>query len=284
MPNNTDLVTYAVSDGIALITFNRPEVRNAWLNETTTLYRTLLCEAELDRQVRVVVVTGAGSTFCVGADMSLLDEMSGGTATIGPTNPDGTPMPLPGNQRDPDYALAHAYTLAMSKPVIAAINGAAAGIGFITACYADIRLAAAGAKLTTSVAKLGLPAEHGMSWLLPRLIGLGPAVELLLTGRTVTAEEAATMGLIHHVYPADQLHDQALSYAAGIVADVAPSSLKIIKAQIYADMRGSFADAVRVADESMQRTVPSYDFREAVTAFGERRHPNFSEPVPYPAK
>jgi enoyl-CoA hydratase/carnithine racemase len=284
MPNSTNLVTYAVSDGIALITFNRPEVRNAWLNETTIQYRALLCEAELDRQVRVVVVTGAGSTFCVGADMSLLDEMSGGTATIGPRNPDGTPMPLPGNQRDPDYALAHAYTLAMSKPVIAAINGAAAGIGFITACYADIRLAAAGAKLTTSVAKLGLPAEHGMSWLLPRLIGLGPAVELLLTGRTVTAEEAATIGLIHHVYPADQLHEQALSYAACIVADVAPSSLKIIKAQIYADMRGSFADAVRVADESMQRMVPADDFREAVTAFGEHRHPNFSEPVPYPAK
>ena len=284
MTNSTNLVTYAVTDGIALITLNRPEVRNAWLNETTTLYRALLCEAELDRQVRVVVVTGAGSTFCVGADMSLLDEMSGGTATIGPRNPDGTPLPLPGNQRDPDYALAHAYTLAMSKPVIAAINGAAAGIGFITACYADIRLAAAGAKLTTSVAKLGLPAEHGMSWLLPRLIGLGPAVELLLTGRTVTAEEAATIGLIHHVYPADQLHEQALSYAACIVADVAPSSLKIIKAQIYADMRGSFADAVRVADESMQRMVPSDDFREAVTAFGERRHPNFSGPVPYPAK
>jgi enoyl-CoA hydratase/carnithine racemase len=284
MPNDASMVTYAVSDGVALITFNRPEARNAWLNETTVQYRDRLCEAELDKRVRVVVVTGAGSTFCVGADMSLLDEISGGTATIGPKKSRRTPLPLPGNQRDPDYALAHAYTMAMSKPVIAAINGAAAGIGFVVACYADIRLAAAGAKLTTSVAKLGLPAEHGMSWLLPRLVGLGPAAELLLTGRTVTAEEAATMGLVHHVYPADQLHDRALTYAAGLVADVAPSSLKVIKAQLYADMRGSFADAVRVAEGSMQRMVPMDDFREAITAFGERRRPNFSDPVPYPPK
>ena len=284
MPNDASMVTYAVSDGVALITFNRPEARNAWLNETTVQYRDRLCEAELDKRVRVVVVTGAGSTFCVGADMSLLDEISGGTATIGPKKSGRTPLPLPGNQRDPDYALAHAYTMAMSKPVIAAINGAAAGIGFVVACYADIRLAAAGAKLTTSVAKLGLPAEHGMSWLLPRLVGLGPAAELLLTGRTVTAEEAATMGLVHHVYPADQLRDRAVTYAAGLVADVAPSSLKVIKAQLYADMRGSFADAVRVAEGSMQRMVPMDDFREAITAFGERRRPNFSDPVPYPPK
>src|SRR5439155_1402008 len=149
----------------------------------------------------------------------------------------------------------HAPPLAMrlSKPVIAAVNGPAAGVGFVLLCFADIRFAAAGAKLTTSFGRLGLPAEHGVSWLLSRLVGPGRAADLLFSSRVVLAEEAVELGLVNRAFPPDELLPFTLDYARRMAADISPSSLRVMKRQLWDDMTGELAPSVKFAVEIMER-------------------------------
>ena len=266
------VVRYEVADAIGVITLNRPERLNTWTGRMHHEYRHCLALANDSREVRAIVVTGAGRGFCAGADSRALESHVAG----GGYSP-GTPaqMPEPGYGVDPGFDALFAYHFGLRKPVLAAINGAAAGVGLVLACYADIRFAAAGAKLTTAHGKLNLPAEYGLSWLLPRLIGLSRAMELLLSSRVFYTEEALTMGLVHRVLPADALLDATLDYARQLVATISPNSLRQTRWQIYRDLQRDLPAAVGEANDLLQVMTTEADYREAVAAFTQKRAPHW---------
>ena len=169
--------------------------------------------------MRVVVVTGAGRGFCAGADTGALEK---NVAAGGYDDGVREPLAEPGYGVRPEFDHAFAFHYGLAKPVIAAVNGPAAGVGLVLACYCDLRFAAAGAKLTTSAPRLGLPAEYGLSWVLPRLVGLGHAADLLLSSRVVLAEEAATMGLVNKVLAPEDLLPHTYAYARALATEVSP--------------------------------------------------------------
>jgi len=268
-------VHYTVENEIATITLNRPHRNNAWTGRMHTEYRWVLEQAENNPAVRVIVVTGTGRAFCVGADTRALE----GHVEKGRYDP-GTPAELaqPGYGVRAEFNADFAYHFGLSKPVIAAINRAAAGVGLALACYADLRFAAAGAKLTSAHGKLNLPAEFGLSCLLPRLIGLTRANELLLSSRIFLAEEALTLGLVNAVLPPEELLPHTYSYARNLAATVSPGSLRETKRQIYADLHRDVAAAVRNSQELVERMATEPDFAEGVAAFMEKRPPRWSRP------
>ena len=164
----------------------------------------------------------------------------------------------------------------MPKPVIAAVNGACAGIGMVQALMCDIRFAAAGAKFTTAFSRRGLIAEYGMSWVLPRLIGTSRAMDLLFSGRVILAEEAAAMGLVSEVVPAEHLLDHTLAYAAELAVNASPTSMAVMKQQVYADQTRSLVESTDDAIELMKASLRRGDFKEGVASFLQKRPPNFA--------
>ncbi len=259
---------YSVDDQIATITLNRPHRGNAWTGRMHTEYRYLLDQADKDPEVRVIILTGSGKRFCVGGDSQALD----GHAKKGGYDA-GTPVDIvtPGSREFPPFAEDFAYQFALSKPVIAAINGAAAGVGLVMACYADIRFAVPGAKLTTAHGPLNLPAEYGLSWLLPRLIGGARAIELLMSSRKFLTEEAHQTGLIHRLVSPEDLIAETRSYAADLVQRVSPEALRQSKRQTYLDFHRDIGMSVREANELLSAMVKQSDYREAIRAFLEKR-------------
>ena len=266
---------YEVIGPVATIILNRPERLNAWTGRMHTEYRWCLAQADADPAVRVIVVTGAGRGFCAGADARALE----GHVEKGGYDP-GTPpdIPRPGFGVYPEFDHDFAYHFGLAKPTIAAINGPAAGVGLVLACFCDIRFAAAGAKLTTAHGKLGLPAEYGLSWLLPRLIGLAPAMELLLSSRIFLAEEAERLGLVHRVLPRDDLLPSVYEYARTLARTVAPSSLRETRRQVYIDLHRGVGPAVSEAQRLLDELTAGPDFREGVAALLEKREPRFWSP------
>jgi enoyl-CoA hydratase/carnithine racemase len=269
------VVRYEVSDRVATVTLDRPERLNAWTGRMHTEYRWCLAQAEADPAVRVVVVTGAGRGFCAGADFRALEKnVAGGGYDDGVREELATPGY--GVRSEFDHAFAFHY--GMATPVIAAVNGPAAGVGLVLACYCDLRFAAAGAKLTTSAPRLGLPAEFGLSWVLPRLVGLGRATDLLLSSRVVLAEEAAAMGLVNRVLPPDELLPATYDYARALAHDISPASLRETKRQIYGDLHGDVGSAVERSVTLTDEMMGGADYAEGVRAWTERRNPDFPDP------
>jgi enoyl-CoA hydratase/carnithine racemase len=256
----TEVVQMRTEDGVALLTLNRPDRLNAWTAEMEHAYFAMLEQCAHDQDVRVIVVTGAGRGFCAGADMQQLQALGDGTLSASAAEQERRPQTFP---------------LSIPKPIIAAINGACAGIGLVQALMCDIRFAAEGAKLTTAFARRGLVAEHGISWILPRLIGPARALDLLLSGRVVFAEEAATLGLVNRVLAPDRLLDAALDYAHELVVNCSPTSMATIKQQVYADLQRDLPGALAEADKAMLASFTAPDFVEGVTSFVERRDPRF---------
>lgn len=267
-------VRYEVGGGVATITLARPDRLNAWTARMETEYRWALTEADRDPDVRVAIVTGAGRGFCAGADFSALDTIADRGSY---TDPDTAPAPTAErvNEAPPAYGHAHTFPFGLTKPLLAAVNGPAAGVGFVLMCFADLRFAAAGAKLTTSFARLGLPAEHGVSWILPRLIGPARAADLLFSSRVVLAEEAAEMGLVNRVLPPDEVLPYTLDYARRMAAEMSPASLRVIKRQLWDDVDGSLDGAAARSEALIERMVTEPDFAEGVRAFQEKRAPRF---------
>jgi enoyl-CoA hydratase/carnithine racemase len=264
---------YEIRDRIATLTLNRPERLNSWTGRMHTEYRWILDRADRDPEVRVIVVTGAGRGFCAGADSAALQSH----AERGGYDP-GTPPDLarPGYGVRPEFDANFAYQFGLTKPVIAAINGPAAGVGLVIACYADIRFAVRGAKLTTAHGKLNVPAEYGLSWLLPRLVGLARANDLLLSSRVFLTDEAYEMGLINALLEPADLLPHTYAYARRLVEEVSPGSLRETKRQIYADLHRDVGSAVREADRLLERMMTEPDYREAVAAYLEKRPPRWS--------
>jgi enoyl-CoA hydratase/carnithine racemase len=257
----SEVVQMQIEDGVALLTLNRPDRLNAWTAEMEHAYFALLEQCAGDEQVRVIVVTGAGRGFCAGADMHELQAIGDGTLT----------PPAEAHERR-----LQTFPLSIPKPIIAAVNGACAGIGLVQALMCDVRFVAEGAKLTTAFARRGLVAEHGISWILPRLVGPARALDLLLSGRVVFAEEAHTLGLVNGVFAPDRLLDAALDYARELVVNCSPASMATIKRQVYADLQSALPDALAEADRLMLASFTAPDFVEGVTSFVERRDPRFA--------
>ncbi|WP_101949035.1 enoyl-CoA hydratase [Mycobacterium sp. 3519A] len=261
-----DPVLYEVRDaGVAVLTLNRPERTNGWGGGLAAMFYERLDDAEADPAVRAIVVTGSGRAFCAGADMGSLNSI--GTATV--ESAGETDVSKLVGSRHPHHLMT------MRKPVVAAINGACAGMGMTIALACDVRFAAQGAKFTTSFARRGLIAEYGISWILPRVIGRGAALDLLLSGRVFLADEAAQLGVVNEVVLPDELVPRAIAYAEDIAANCAPSSLAVIKQQVYADTMRDVFEASDRAEKLMHSSMLRPDFIEGITSFFEKRQPNF---------
>jgi enoyl-CoA hydratase/carnithine racemase len=260
---------YKVEARVATITLNRPDKLNAWTSGMSDELREAFLTAEADEGVRAIVLTGAGRGFCAGADMARLQSAASGKSDLRVADA-GTTQGMEAN-----FAQRLSYIPAVKKPVIAAINGPVAGIGMVLACYCDLRFMAAGAKLTTSFARRGLIAEHGIAWLLPRLIGPMNALDLLYSARTVTAEEAGGMGLVR-VLPAEGFGAAVQARAAEIANLSSPRSTRIIKKLVYEAMFQSLAEATAVANREQEICRDTEDLREGVAHFMEKRAPRFT--------
>jgi enoyl-CoA hydratase/carnithine racemase len=270
-------VVYEVADGIAVVTLNRPQALNAYTVAMGQSLRRAVDEAGADAAVRVIVLTGAGRGFCAGADMNLLQKItpgSGGVTHAQEVKRDLSSGPVPDAKAG--YGGRFGYLLQAGKPIIAAVNGPAAGLGLVLALYADVRFAGSDAKLTTSFARRGLIAEHGVSWLLPRLVGPAHALDLLLSARTLGAAEAERIGLVNRVFPQETFMREVMAYARSLAQTASPRSTAVIKAQVWNALRQDFNEALAHADAEMQKSFASADFREGVSHYLEKRPPAFT--------
>lgn len=254
-----DLVLYEIRDGVALVTLNRPERMNAWTTELQNQYFDVLDRAVEDPEAGAIVVTGAGRGFCPGADMDVLQ--GGGRGAEGITAAASRPV---------------IYPLSVPKAIVGAINGACAGLGMVQALMMDVRFAAAGAKFTTAFVRRGLIAEHGISWMLPRLVGTSNASDLLLSGRVFTSEEALELGLVHRVFPGEVLLDEALAYARDIAKNCAPASVAVMKGQLLRHQNLDVEAALEDSNALMRKSLKRPDFKEGVSSFVEKRPPAFA--------
>jgi enoyl-CoA hydratase/carnithine racemase len=257
MNDANETVLYRVEEGVALLTLNRPDRLNAWIPEMVVRYFDLLERAAGDAEVRAIVVTGAGRGFCAGADMQALSDITQGSGEWRTDRP-------------------QTHALSIPKPIVAAVNGACAGLGLVHALMCDLRIAAAGAKFTTAFVRRGLIAEHGISWMLPRLVGPSRAADLLLSGRMFLAEEALEMGVVNRVVPSAEVLPAALAWARDVAANCSPSSMATIKGQIYRHVDLELEAALADSNQLMMRTLGSADFHEGVASYLERRPPRFA--------
>lgn len=251
------LVLWGVDRGVCTLTLNNPERHNAWSVAMEERYFSLLDEADASSEVRVIVLTGAGTSFCPGLDTQRLTAAAGeGHLALGTRRP-------------------QTYPLHVRKPMIAAINGACAGIGLMQACNCDVRFAARGAKFSTSYARRGLPAEYGSSWLLPRLVGVENALDLLLSARVFDADEAKALGLVSRVCGSETLLADAQGYARDLADRCSPRSMAAIRRQVYGDLSRDFGESMVHTLALMQEFAGNPDFAEGVASFVEKRLPKF---------
>jgi enoyl-CoA hydratase/carnithine racemase len=275
MKEYEDLI-YESKDGVALITLNRPRALNAFTAAMGQSLEQAVAAAATDGEVRVIVLTGAGRGFCAGADIKLLQKIVPKQRVTQAQNVKHDFRSGLGPDVGPHYGGRFGYLLQCHKPVIAAINGPAAGLGLVLALYADIRFIGSEAKVTTSFAQRGLIAEHGISWLLPRLVGPAHALDLLLSARKVRASQAERLGIVNKVFPQDIFLQEVMSYALELARTVSPRSMAVIKAQVWKAMHQNFSDALATADAEMQKSFGSADFKEGVAHFVEKRAPAFT--------
>lgn len=271
-------ILYRVDGGVAVITLNRPDKLNAWRAEMERELRSAMRDAGADPTVRVIVLTGAGRGFCAGADMNgLQSTVAAGQARAGSTPAPAAPGPAPFDASSRgDYQRQYSYFPAVPKPIIAAINGACAGLGMVMALYADMRFASDAAVFTTAFSRRGLIAEHGISWLLPRLVGMAHAADLLFSARKIRAPEALAMGLVSRVIPLADFEAEVMVYARMLATEVSPRSLGEIKREIWNAQFQGLGEAIDAANADMPGSFVSEDFKEGVAHFVEKRAPAFT--------
>lgn len=263
---------WSVRGRTGIIELNRPHRANAWTGRMDTEYKWLLAQADADPAIRAIVITGSGERFCVGGDSQALESHAqSGSYDRGLTEEQAQP----GYGVETVFDQPFASHFGLTKPIIAAINGAAAGVGLALAAFCDLRFASPGAKLTTAHGKLGLPAEYGLSWILPRIVGLGRALDLLMTSRVVLAEEAQAMGFINAIHPADTLLDATVEYAETLSGSVAAQSLRATRWQVYRDLHRDVATSMAESIDLIDDMTRTDEYREGIAAFVERRPPSF---------
>lgn len=258
---------YAVEKHIATITFNRPHRMNAQTPEMKDGLYERLVEADADGDVRVIVLTGAGNAFCAGADVDWMNDTSVKTRK------------RTWSRDALDYEM---LPMQVRKPMIAAINGACAGVGLVYALMCDLRFVATDARISTAFARRGLIAEHGGSWLLPRIVGLSNALDLLLSARKIDGVEAGRLGLANRVCRPEELMSEVLAYANELVQYSSPRSMAIIKSQLHRHIDTDYYPAVLDSNQLVNEALKSEDYQEGVASFLEKRQPKFP-PLP-PAK
>jgi enoyl-CoA hydratase/carnithine racemase len=261
--SSQDIVLAERCGAVLVLTLNRPDSLNAWNRDLEARYFELLDQAEADPDVRAIVVTGAGRGFCSGADMDDLQRVAGGDRLTSST---------PTRSRS--------FPLTIRKPLIAAINGAAAGLGLVEALYCDIRFAVPEAKLTTAFARRGLIAEYGIGWILPRLIGTSRALDLLLSGRVILARDAHAIGLVDRIVEPEALLDAAVAFADELARLSSPTSMSIIKGQIQRAMDSDFGTAFAESEGLLIESLRQPDLAEGVASYLERRPPKFAPLAP----
>lgn len=260
--------------GVATVFLHRPHRHNAWTGRMHGHYLAALAELEADPSVRAVVVTGTPPAFCVGGDS---DALAGHAARGSYDAGLATERARPGYGLRPEWDADFACQFAMRLPIIAAVNGACAGVGLALALFCDLRFGAADAKCTTAAPKLGLPAEYGTSWVLPRLVGATRAADLLLSGRVFTPGETEGWGLWNGVAAdgAGALAD-AQAYAQRLATQVAPTSLQMTKRQLHADLLSAHpAAAIDESQRLLGLAMGTPEYREGVAALREKRPPQF---------
>lgn len=253
---DAQVVDFRNDAGIGIITLNRPEALNAWTFEMGRQYLDVLDQAAHDPAVKVLILTGAGRGFCAGADMGSLKKLIAGERP-------------PADSIRADFATEPA----VPKPVIAAINGPCVGLGLARALYCDVRFLTRGTKLSTAFARRGLPAEDALAWLLPRIVGWSRGLDLLLSARTITSEEALSLGVVNFVV--DDAFAAAMDYAREMVRECSPASLREIKEQIWGGAGSSLSEANQRADELLLAAFQRPDLAEGVMAHLDKRPPNF---------
>ena len=257
-------VSYARKGKLAIIRLERPDALNALTYDMISGVEHFAREAERDPEIAAICITGAGRGFCAGIDMSMLTAHASGEAPVRPV------------REKPANPAMFAFLLDISKPVIAAVNGVAAGGGFVLAMMCDMRFMAEEANLITVFSRRGLIAEHGTSWLLPRMVGLSRALDLLWSSRKVDAAEAFRIGLADRVASADRLLQSVEDYVADMAASVSPRALAVIKRQVHRHLEMSLVEAAQESDALMATALAHGDAKEGALSFVERRPPCFA--------
>jgi enoyl-CoA hydratase/carnithine racemase len=273
-------ILYEVKDRVAVITLNRPDKLNAWTPAMQASVKRAVIDSAKDDNVRVIVITGAGRGFCAGADMGNLQKIRAEKWDERPLARSDNDVEVPKSDLGPDvsafYGGRFGYLMSIRKPVIAAINGPCAGIGLVFTLYCDMRFAAAEAKFATSFAQRGLIAEHGISWLLPRITGTAHALDILFSARKFSAAEAERINLVNRVFPQENFLALVMDYAKQLTDTVSPRAMAVMKAQVWKALYQDLNDAVAIGDAEMQKSFATEDFKEGVAHFVEKRPAKFT--------
>jgi enoyl-CoA hydratase/carnithine racemase len=257
----SDELLVEIDDPVCTITLNRPETLNALTYPMLGAFRTAVDDAARDPKVVGIVVTGAGRGFCSGLDASVLQA----TTTAG----SGT------RPKTEDVPGLFTWLLQVPKPIIAAVNGVAAGGGFVLTAMSDLRIASSAGSFTTIFSKRGLIAEHGMTWLVPRLIGTGAALDLLWSSRKIDAAEAHRIGLVQQVVEPDDLLAACRRYIVELAENVSPASLADTKRLVYEGYGVQYPAALEEIDEVQYAALDRVDAKEGAAALIEKRGPSF---------
>ena len=270
-------ILYEISGPVATICFNRPERLNAFTYIMMDELRHALAQAEKEKQVIGIVLTGAGKGFSAGMDMNALDEQANAGEVA---NKKDKRVHLNAEPGDPnmgeDFRIAFTYLMSIRKPLIAAINGPCAGLGLSIALLCDMRFAAENAIFTTAFSQRGLVAEHGQSWILPRVVGPSRALDLLWSSRRFDGIEAERLGLVDRVLPREEVVPKAQAYLEELAETTAPLSLMVMKQQIYRHLNMSLKDAMYESHRLMAESLARPDFKEGVESFIQKRAPRFT--------
>ncbi len=263
-----DEVLYEVADHIATITLNAPGRMNTISGEMLDQLTERLLQADRDRDVRCIVLTGAGKVFCAGLDMAA--QMGAAKGSLGNMG-DGEGIPGEIDLRATPPTVLHN----LDTPTVCALNGGAAGYGLDIALGCDIRVASTTAKLNPGFAKRGILPESGGTWLLPRMVGYAKAAEIAFTGRTLTAQESLDLGLVNHIVEPEHFQD-AVRELAGEIAANAPLAVRAIKRMMRAAETETFEQNVHHVFLQLLPLLRTDDFREGVAAYMEKRNPSFT--------
>ncbi len=271
-----ETIRYEVDDPVALITLDRPEAMNAWTNKMDREIRDAVARAAADSKVVGIIITGAGRAFCAGADMKLLSNLSSGDASssdAGAAVADGEAA----GETNGDFDGRFPFLMTTPKPIIAAINGAVAGMAYPFSLCCDLRVGTPQSLFLTAFAQRGLIAEWGLSWLLPKLVGPAVALDLLMSSRRVSGHEARELGLLNHlVEDPDDLIPYCRSYIEDLATKCSPASMAVMKRQVYEHLHRGMGEAESEAARLMVESFGRPDFAEGVQSFVQKRPPEFN--------